>query len=186
MAGVRTRIRTDFHDSGVGAHRRRPSPRPAAQFLRRTHSWLHGAPRWLAPGSEVVTDGLGCWNAFEAGGRYDGLATGTVAPLNTAVALLPDFRGGWPAGVPMANTPANQCGASPWSLNPSAPDEEHCPGPHGLFVVRGRERDGGRGEQEPPPAHASASARMGLWRVGATACGLRRRRRCAANSVSGY
>ena len=26
-----------------------------------------GAPRWLAPGSEVVTDGLGCWNAFDEG-----------------------------------------------------------------------------------------------------------------------
>ena len=26
-----------------------------------------GAAHWLAPGSEVVTDGLGCWNAFDEG-----------------------------------------------------------------------------------------------------------------------
>ena len=76
------------------------------------------------------------------------MATGTVAPLDTAVALLPDLGGGWPAGVPMENTPANLSGASPGSLNPSAPDEEHSPGPHGLFVVRARERGGGRGYQE--------------------------------------
>ena len=26
-----------------------------------------GAPRWLAPGAEVVTDGYGCWNALDEG-----------------------------------------------------------------------------------------------------------------------
>jgi len=35
-----------------------------------------GAPRWLAPGSEVVTDGLGCW-------RVLGEGTCTYRPVRT-------------------------------------------------------------------------------------------------------
>ena len=33
----------------------------------RKHEIARGAPRWLAPGSEVVTDGLGCWRVFGEG-----------------------------------------------------------------------------------------------------------------------
>ena len=47
-----------------------------------------GAPRWLAPGSEVVTDGLGCWNAFDEGAyNFRAIRTGS-GPKAACVAAI--------------------------------------------------------------------------------------------------
>ena len=79
--------------SGAVARRaRRPSWRrspPAPRAGRARSSWsrsrasrkreiARGAKRWLAPGSEVLTDGLRCWNALDGVvGSHRAIRTGS-------------------------------------------------------------------------------------------------------------
>ena len=54
----------------VAAASTTPEGRPRQLMLARVRGFRkreieRGAPRWLAPGAAVVTDGLGCWNALD-------------------------------------------------------------------------------------------------------------------------
>ena len=55
---------------------RKVKPVPVKGFRKREIA--RGAKRWLAPGAEVVTDGLGCWNTLaKAGHGHRAIPTGS-------------------------------------------------------------------------------------------------------------
>ena len=54
-----------WSDRMIGRRSRKVKLAPVRGFRKREIA--RGAPRWLAPGSEVVTDGFGCWRALGEG-----------------------------------------------------------------------------------------------------------------------
>ena len=98
-----------------------------------------GARRWLAPGAEVVTDGLRCWNALDGvAGSHRAIRTGSgrqaarLAPFKWVNTTLGNIKSAIAADLPQ--TRPRPCRALPrqlrLALQPALPAPDHDPALH--------------------------------------------------------